>query len=98
MDDQLHPADRVEKALEDDRLLGRQHPERGMRRGEVFDELARRRIAESDLMCQPTQDLGSEPPPSHGFAAGPSLPRKRGRVISVAPSLALPPPFPPPLA
>src|ERR1700674_1181122 len=46
MDDQLHPADRVEKALEDDRRLGRQYPKRGMPSGEIVDELARRRFAD----------------------------------------------------
>src|SRR5438105_578337 len=30
--------------------------------------------------------VGAKRPPSHGFAAGPSLPRKRGRVITPSPA------------
>jgi hypothetical protein len=55
MDDQLHAADGVEKALEDDCLLGRQHPERGMPGGEVLDQLAARRLVDDDLLDKPAK-------------------------------------------
>src|SRR5205823_9814677 len=53
VDDQLHAADFVEEALEDDRVEGRQHAERGARRGEIFDDLARRAVVDADRVGEP---------------------------------------------
>ena len=77
MDDQLHPADRIEKALEDDCVLGRQHPEGGMPGGEILGELARRRLADADILDQPAQRLIIAPTPT--------LPRLRRRESRRAP-------------
>ena len=56
MDDQLHAADLVEEALEDDRVVGRQNPERRVRRGQIVDELIRGRLGDADLVDQPAAD------------------------------------------
>src|SRR5260370_35031120 len=64
MDDQLHAADGVEEALEDNRLLGRQHAERGMPGGEVIDQLVRRRLADAYFIGQPADRLFAAPAPT----------------------------------
>src|ERR1700719_811412 len=49
VDDQLHAADFVEEALEDDRVEGREHAKRGAGGGEVFEDLARRAVIDADF-------------------------------------------------
>src|SRR3984893_15862467 len=55
MEAQLHAATLGEKTLEDELVLGRQAAERGMSRGEIFDELPRRGLGDGDLRKQPAQ-------------------------------------------
>src|SRR5262249_48378676 len=55
MNDELHAADFVEKALEHDRVLRRQAAERGAGRREIFDQLLRRRPGDVDLINGPAQ-------------------------------------------
>ena len=55
VDDQLHAAGRVEEALEHDRVLRRQAFQRRVRRGQIFDQLARGRFVDADLVDQPAQ-------------------------------------------
>ena len=53
VNDQLHAAGFVEEALEDDRLLGRQGPERGARRGQIIHQLHRGRDCDTRLRREP---------------------------------------------
>ena len=53
MDDELHAAGLVEEALEHDRVLRRQAAERGVRRGEIFDQLLGGRLGDAELVDQP---------------------------------------------
>ena len=55
MDHQLHAAGFVEETLEHHRVLGRQAAERGMRRGQILDQLAHGRLADAELIHQPAQ-------------------------------------------
>ena len=55
MDDELHAAGLVEEALEHDRVLRRQAAQRGMRRGEIFDQLLGRGLGDAEVVHQPAQ-------------------------------------------
>ncbi len=59
MDDELHAADLVEEALEDERLLRRQAAERRLAGGEILDELARSRLDDADLADQEIERAGA---------------------------------------
>ena len=57
MDDELHAADLVEKALEHDRLLRRQAGQRAMGRGEILGQLLGRGHDDTEVVHQPTQGI-----------------------------------------
>jgi len=60
VDDELHAADLVEEALEDQRLLRRQAAERRLAGGEILDELARGWLDDADLADQEVERAGAE--------------------------------------
>ena len=57
MDDQLHAAGFVEEALEHERVEGRQNPQRGVTRGQVFDQLLGGGLDDPGLVDQPAHDV-----------------------------------------
>ena len=75
VDDQLHAADFVEEALEDERVVGRQHAERGMRRRRDI----RRSAAPPPRRCR----AGGEP-----AAARSRSPTRPPRRVGLPPPLA----------
>src|SRR6185312_1991217 len=59
VDDELHAADRVEKALKDERVEGRQGAERGPGGGEIFEDLARRAVIEAEGGGEPAERVAA---------------------------------------
>ena len=59
--DELHAARLVEEALEDERLLRRDHAERGASLGQVLDDLFGGRLGDASLGHQPSTDRLSRP-------------------------------------
>jgi len=57
MHHELHAADFVEEPLYDERLLGRQNPQRGVTRSQIFDELLGRGFGNADLIPQPRKGI-----------------------------------------
>src|SRR5262249_56754419 len=56
MDDELHPADLVEEALEHDRVLRRQAGQRRMGGSEIVEQLLGGGLTNPDLIDEPAQD------------------------------------------
>src|SRR5919108_4340718 len=57
VDDELHAAGLVEEALEHERVLGREAPQRGVRRAQIFRYLFSRWLYGADLVLEPAQQL-----------------------------------------
>jgi hypothetical protein len=68
MDHELHAPGFVEKALEDDRLLGGHHTERGAGGGQIFGQLLARGSAEAQLFCDASRRKTRVEPRCYLFA------------------------------
>ena len=56
VDDELHPARLVEETFDDRAVRGRHRPQRGLTRGQILHELARRGGRQTDLIADPAGD------------------------------------------